>query len=129
VRVVLYDLNAARLGYGADRIHLATDASVVNDDNGLRPFRACPFDQLLIDIERVGPDIDKGRACPTECEGIRGRHEVNDGKMTSSPSLISISKAAIPVRACRRSSSAPRDTPTCSSRRELTLRVKGPVGG
>ena len=58
-----------------DRVHLATDASVMHghDDLGLR--RDGGFDLGLVDVERVFSNIYKYGSGTAQNEGIGGRHK------------------------------------------------------
>ncbi len=58
-----------------DLVHGTADARVVNHEDGLGLLRDGRLDQVLVDVERVGPDVHEDRHGTAQNHGIRGRHE------------------------------------------------------
>ncbi len=61
LRGVLQHEEAVPLRDVHDLVHGTADTRVVNRDDGLGLLRDGRFDQAFVDVERVGPDIDKNR--------------------------------------------------------------------
>ena len=58
-----------------DDVHLAAHAGVVDWNDGSRPLGDRRFDQALVHVERVRPDIDEDRGRAPQDEGVCGRYE------------------------------------------------------
>ena len=59
-----------------DGIHLASDARVVHHHDRARPRRRDrSLDLHLVDVQRVGPDVDEHRHAAAQHEGVGSRDE------------------------------------------------------
>lgn len=56
-----------------DRVHLAGHAGIVNGDDGLGSRGDGVYDASFINVERVGPNIDKDWHTTAQHEGVGGR--------------------------------------------------------
>lgn len=72
---ILDDENTVAPGNGGDRVHVGADARIVHDVDGARAVRYGRFDARLVDVQRVGPDVDKNRRAAAHDHGIGGRNE------------------------------------------------------
>ena len=75
LRGVLDDEEVVRAASSRRRVHLAADAGVVNRHDRLGPRRDRGFDQLLVEAERVGPNVDEHGAAAAPDDGVRRRDE------------------------------------------------------
>ena len=73
LRRILNHEQIVLLSYCPDGIHLAGDTRVVHGNNRSRPRRNRRFNQLLIEIERIGTNIDKNGHRTLQDERIRRR--------------------------------------------------------
>ena len=64
--VVLDQRNGAIAGKIENCIQLAANASIMYCHDGSGALRDVSFDLCLIDVQRVGPDINKNRFCSTQ---------------------------------------------------------------
>ena len=62
-------------GYVHDRIHLTGNTRIVDGDDRPRSVRHCLFDQRLVNIHGVRPDVDKNCPGSAENKGIRGGYK------------------------------------------------------
>ena len=53
-----------------NRVHVAADPGIVDDDDRFRARRDEPFDLTLVDIQRVRADVGENRPCPAQGESI-----------------------------------------------------------
>ncbi len=58
-----------------DRVHLAADTRIVHGHDRTRALGDRRFDQALVDVQRVWPDIDEYRDRTAQHEGVGGRHK------------------------------------------------------
>src|SRR5467141_420039 len=58
-----------------DRVHLAGNAAVVHRNDRARAWRNGTGDPGLVDVERIGPDIDEHGDTAAQHERVGGRHE------------------------------------------------------
>ena len=58
-----------------DRVHVAADAGVVDGHDRLRPRGDRRLDPRLVDVQRVGPDVDEDRRRAAQRERVRRRDE------------------------------------------------------
>src|SRR5262249_28645970 len=65
VRVVLDDRDPVVLAEGADRIHFAPDARVMDRDDGFGSGSDRARKQRRVNIERIGADVDEYRHGPS----------------------------------------------------------------
>ena len=75
LRGVLDDRGAGPARDVQQRIHLATDAGVVNGNDRARPRRDQSLNRRGIDVERIGPYVGKDGRSAVNDEGVRGRDE------------------------------------------------------
>jgi hypothetical protein len=67
------------LSHLGDSVHLARNAGVVDRDDGLRAGRDRIFDDALVDVECVRPDVYEDGNRATEGDGVRRRDEREGG--------------------------------------------------
>ena len=95
VRVVLHHRDTMTPAIAHNRVHLAADAGIVNRHDRFGLGRDCALEQRLIQIQRIGTNIDEDRPGPAEKECVDGGDEGergNDlvpGPMFSSSAAIS----------------------------------------
>ena len=66
--------------HAEDSLHLAADARVVDGHGGTRPICDQLLELPLVEVERVGPDVDEDRFRSTQHEGVGGRDEGEGGQ-------------------------------------------------
>ncbi len=79
MRIVFHHGQAVSGGNPANHIHLATHPGIMDRDNGLGPGRNEIFELLLVQIQRVRPDVGKNNFCPAQGKSIRRGHESKGG--------------------------------------------------
>ena len=79
VRIVFHHGQTVSGGNPANHIHLATHPGIMDRDNRSRPGRDEIFQLLLVQIQRVGPDVGKNNPGSSQREGIRRGHKGKGG--------------------------------------------------
>src|SRR3954471_22332584 len=73
--IIFYHWNMVTLGDRQNRVHLASDTGVVNNQYRTRTRCNQIFQQLLIDIERVWADISKDRLRTSQDKRVDRRNK------------------------------------------------------
>ena len=58
-----------------DLVHFATNAGIMNRENGSRARRYRRFDEALVDVQRVRADVDEHRRRAAQHDGVGGGDE------------------------------------------------------
>ena len=75
LRRILDDQQIMPPGDRHDLVHFASDAGVMDGKNSSGAGSDRRFDEALVDVERIRPDVDKDGRCAPEHDGVGGGDE------------------------------------------------------
>ena len=79
LRRILDDQQVVPPCEGDDLVHLTGHAGIVHRHDGACPRRQRRVDGALVEVQRVGPDVDEDRHAAPQHERVRRRHERERG--------------------------------------------------